>query len=222
MKGALVSRRVALLLVAALVVYGSAIGLLLWLGGNAPGVGIEPDTSEIPDAPARAANLLVAADQVIGMLFTVTVGLLVGVGFVLRDRDFRVGLRNALQIGLLIVLMIGVICAVYFGYIARMHALLAAHKSLVEYDVINNFIGRQALSVVVTGGAALCLFAIYLAEKHFAAVSLPEPTGGRVPKAAPVEIAAPALASAPAAPAPAAPAPRPRAVSQKRGRRSAK
>lgn len=208
----LVSRRKTLLLVAALAVYAAAIAVLVWLGGDAPGMGLVPDTSEIPDAPTRAANLLVAADQVIGMLFTVTVGILVGVGFVLRDRDFRVGLRNALQISLLVVLVAGTICAVYFGYLARMHALFVARQSLVEYEEINNFIGRQALAVVVTGGAALALFAIYLAEKHYSTVSLPAPTG------APPPVQAPAAA----VPAPAAPAPRPRSVSQKRRARSSK
>ena len=139
---------------------------LLVLYGGEVDTGLLRDTSDIPDAPVRAANLIVAADQVIGMLFTVTVGIVVGAGFIFRDRDFRGGFGNALQLCLAVALMLSVIFAVYFGYAARMHSLRVAHYSLTEYVAINQLIGRQAFSVVVAAGAALGLFALYLAEKQ--------------------------------------------------------
>ena len=196
---------VGLLLAGGLAVYGISIVLLVAFGGDLPGGGIQPDTSDIADAPARAANLLVAVDQVVGMLFTITVGLVVGVGFIFRDRDFRVGLTSPVQVVLVLFLMVGTICAVYFGYTARMNALAAAHFSWVEYVDINTFIGRQALAVVVTGGAALALFSLYLAEKHASApvpaTASPDtpPLAAAAPLAAPSAVPLPGPQTGPAA-----------------------
>ena len=168
------------LLIGALVLYAAAIAFLVFIGGEAE-IGPQRDTSLIADAPARAVNLLTAADQVIGMLFTTTVGIVVGIGFIFRDRDFRIGITNALPMVFVVVLMLAVIASIYFGYTARMHALRVAHYSLVQYTAINIFIGRQALSVVVAAGAALGLFMVYLAEKHLA----PATATADLPAAAP-------------------------------------
>jgi hypothetical protein len=154
------------LLIAALVIYAAAVVLLVSFGDETSRGGAETETSEIADAAVRAANLITTSDQVISMLFTITVGVIVGVGFVLRDRDFRVGLGSPVQLGLAIVFALAVISAVYFGYTARMHAVVIARGSFISYEVIDEFIARQAFAVVVAAGAALALFALYIADKH--------------------------------------------------------
>lgn len=121
--------------------YAILVAALVWVGGYLVDAGgLVPDTYGDAEAPLRAANLLTAVDQVITMLFTLTVGLLIGVGFILRDRDFRMGLSSITQMVFLVVLSLSTVCSVYFGYMGRMQAVRIAHYSLGPYTAIDEAI----------------------------------------------------------------------------------
>jgi hypothetical protein len=130
-----------------------------------------------PDATARVAALATASDQVITMLFTMLVGVLVGIGFIFRDRDFRFKASRVAQLVLVGLLGIGCICSVYYGYAARMQLLEMIRNSQLPFQRIDTTISRQALSLAVVVGAALALFIIYFAEKNRLGAS--RASGGR-------------------------------------------
>ena len=152
----------AKLVIGAVAIFAATIAILgLW--GN---IELAEEVVRYPDATARVATLAGASDQVITMLFTLLVGVLVGVGFIFRDRDFRFKGARAAQVVLITVLGIGCICSVYYGYAARMQVLEMIRNSQLPFQRIDATISRQALSLACVIGAALALFVLYCAEKN--------------------------------------------------------
>lgn len=152
----------AKLVIGAVSIFAITIAILsAW--GN---IELSEEVIRFPDATARVATLAGASDQVITMLFTILVGVLVGVGFIFRDRDFRFKGARAAQLVLITVLGIGCICSVYYGYAARMQILEMIRNSQLPFQRIDATISRQAMSLVCVIGAALALFVLYFAEKN--------------------------------------------------------
>jgi hypothetical protein len=137
-----------------------------------------PTVYSIPITLPTAADLMNGVDKSVGMMFSLTLGLFVLAGFVLRgmERPQRMALFSlAVSAGFLATSVF----SIYMGFMARNVALYyASFPSELSISASGTFIVLQALGVA---GSALCSF-LLLGDFFLSATSASQKAGTKAPQ----------------------------------------
>jgi hypothetical protein len=118
-------------------------------------------------------DLANGVDKSVGMLFSLTLGLFVLAGFVLRGLDPE-RRRSRFVVAAGVGFLFGSMFAIYMGFTARNVALyFASFRTEAAISLAGTFIGLQLLGVTLSALAAILLLVDYLMPLHEAAAKAP-------------------------------------------------